>query len=413
MVRLSFLFPALLSALFLLPLSPAQNKEEILSRAAELARGGRPEPALALVEKGLRKRPGDKDLLLLRGNLLFRLGRYKESLEAFRSAAKAGGGGPAWEGAAAAALAAGNPGAALPAAARALAAGRRSLTLLLAGGRAALQLGRPSEGEAWFRRAILLHPSEGSPRILLARALLEQGRAKEAAQVARESLEALGPAEGVLRVLAAADLDLGEEGEAADLLEVLAWTGKAGPRDLAALGDLKLRLGLPLEALALYRKARGKGRPGKEQVHREALALWSAGELAAAEKTLLSPGKEIPAPWWVEIGRLRLGRRDPRGAIQAFRKALEEDPESSPAMLWLGRTALTLGDPDQAEKAFRLLLSRDMERKEAWLGLSQVWEKRGDPREALAVLRRARGEFPSDPEVLERILRLERALEGD
>ncbi|GEM_PF-5041071 len=406
----SLFFPALIT-LAAIPVTQAQNKAAILSRAAQLARGGRPESALKLVEKALVNNPGDKDLLLLRGNILFRMGRYEESLAAYKSAAKAGGGGPAWEGTAAAALAAGKPGEALPAAARALAAGKRSPALLLAGGRAALQLGRPSEGTAWFRRAILLYPSEAPPRVLLARALLELGRPKDAAQVARESLQVLGPAAGVLRVLAAADLDLGEEGEAADLLEVLAWTGKAGPRDLAALGDLKLRLGLPLEALALYRKARGKKRPGKEQVHREALALWSAGKLAAAEKMLLSPGKETPAPWWVEIGRLRLARKDTRGAIQAFREALKKDPESTQAMLWLGRTALARSDPDQAEKAFRLLLSRDAERREALLGLSVVWEKRGDPREALAVLRRARGEFPSDPEVLERILRLERALE--
>ncbi len=412
MVRPFSLLSAALLTLSLLPLSPAQNKAEILSRAAESARTGRPGPALELVDKGLEEFPGDKDLLLLRGNLLFRLGRYEESLAAFRSAVRAGGKGPAWEGEAVAALAAGKPGDSLPAAARALAAGRRSLPLLLAGGRAALLLGRPLEGETWFKEALLLYPAEESPRVLLARALLEQGRPKEAAQVSREGLEVLGPVEGILRVLAAADLDLGREGEAADLLEFLAWTGKAGSRDLAALGDLKLRLGLPRQALALYEKAFRGRPPEREQLHREALALWSAGKLAAAEKRLLSRGEEIPAPWWVEIGRLRLARKDTRGAIRAFRKALSRDPESSRALLWLGKTALAEGNPDQAEKAFRLLLSREAEPKEALLGLSEVWEKRGDPREALAVLRRARGEFPSDPEVLERILRLERSMES-
>ncbi len=413
MVKLSSaLLGAALCGCALFARGPSQEKAPSLSRAAELARQGRPGPALALVKQALEKKPADKNLLLLEGNLLFRLGKYGESLAAYEAALKAGGGGEAWEGAAVAALAAGRPERALSAAARALGSGRKSLPLLLAGGRAALALGRPSEGTAWFRRALLLYPGESSPRVLLAQALLEGGKPREAARLARESLDVLGPEEGILRVLAAADLERGGEGEAADLLEFLDGLGKARARDLAALGDLKLRLGFPREALDLYRRARRAGLAGKEQLHREALALWSAGDFALAEKTLLSLKETPPAEWWVEVGRLRLARRDRAGAASAFRRALEKDPESDSAMLWLGRTALGMGKLDQAEKAFRLLLSRGVDDKEALLGLSEIWEKRGDPRKALALLRRARAKAPSDPDVLDRILRVERLLEG-
>ena len=412
MVRI---LPALLAGFLLsipsAPPVPTQEKNGIFSRATRLSREGKNGEALALVKKTLAAGKADKALLLLEGNLLYRLKRYEESIRAFRSAEKAGGGAAAWEGIASAAFAAGRNTQALSAASRALRGGKENLSLLLIGGRAALELERPREGAAWFRRAVLLFPAEASPRSLLARALLEAGLPGEAAALAGEGIKALGPAEGLLRVLAAALLEKGEEGEAADLLEYLARTGLARPADLAALGDLKLRLGLPREALALYRKARAGGLQGKSQVHREALALWSAGDFGLAERKLLSLGPDLPAQWWVEVGRLRLAGKDRPGAIAAFRKALDADPESVPAMLWLGRTALDDGNPDQAEKAFRLLLSRGEMRREAYLGLASVWEKRGDLREALSMLRRARAENPTDPEVLDQVLRLERALD--
>ena len=408
----------LLSAalLLLLPLSPLlsqEREEDPLARATRLAREGKLRRALALLKEIPLQEENRRAALLLEGNLLFRLKRYEESLQVFQKAVQAGAGGPAWEGIALCASALEKPARVLPAAARALRAGRRSLSLLLAAGRAALLLGRPQEGTAWFRRALVLYPQEIHPRVLLARALLESGRPRQAARAAREGVKALGRGQGLRRILAAALLEEGREDEAADQLELLLREGRARPADLAALGDLKLRLGLAGEALALYRRAAGAGGlDPKEQARREALALWRIGDYAAAERRLLSAGPDLPASWWVEVGRLRLARRDGPGALAALEKALRKDPESVEALLWIGRTALETGRLDRAQEAFRLLLSRGARRKEAWLGLARLREKQGDLRGALSALRRARALAPSDPEVLEEILRLERVLES-
>jgi len=411
-VRTASLLPLLLLSLQGRP--AAQEGTGFLARALELRKEGKIGRALEMVDRGLAQHPKAGKLLLLRGSLLFRLKRYEESAAAFRAAASAGAGPAAREGLALAALEAGRPAEALEGAASALEGGRRGYSLLLAGGRAALELGRPGESIPWFRRALMVRPAGVEARAFLARALLEAGRPGEAANTAREGIAALGPAPALIRTLAAALLETGGEEEAADDLEFLARTGKASPRDLAALGDLELRLGLPRRALVFYRAARAGGLEGKEQIHREALALWAAGELGKARALFLSLGPRTPPSWWVEIGRLRLAENDLEGAAGAFRKALEGDPESLEARLWLGRTALARGDLEGAERAFRLLLTRGKEKRAAYLGLARVWERRGDLREALAMLRRARAAAPGDPEILGRLLEVERALgEGE
>lgn len=371
---------------------------------------GRLEEALHEVERFLGKNPGSTGALVLKGNLLLRLDRPADALEAYQAAADADGGGPAWAGLALALHALGRPAEAVGAAARALEHGELRAGLLRLGGVALLQEGRPSAALAWLAAARLLAPDDPEAHALYSRALLEAGRADEALLVAAEAVSLLGMKSILVRAQAAACLAAGQEGEAADLLALLHRLGQATPEERAALGDLLLRQGEPEAALRLYAEAEAGGISGPEHTRRRALALWRAGRLEEAERLLAAQGQRRSASELVELARLRLALGRTEAARATFLEAGALEPGLPAALAGQGEAALALGDLAAAELAYRALLSREGSSLAAHLGLAEVRERQGDLRAALAELRRARAEAAADPRLLGRILRLERAL---
>ena len=92
-------------------------------------------------------------------------------------------------------------------------------------------------------------------------------------------------------------------------------------------------------------------------------------------------------------------------AEDAFRRALQEDPGSGPALDGIGRMRVERGDWVGAEDAFRQSIARG-ESQRARLHLGLVLERRGRPEEALSELRKAASLRPDDPTSLEALGRV-------
>ena len=108
-------------------------------------------------------------------------------------------------------------------------------------------------------------------------------------------------------------------------------------------------------------------------------------------------------PEWEVRGSFVLGDilallDDPKGSVDAFRAALERDPDASEAPLpithyWsrLARGLLKLGRPVEARQALHKILARNVAEHDPyaeWL-LSRAWLQEGNIKEATAALRSA------------------------
>lgn len=89
----------------------------------------------------------------------------------------------------------------------------------------------------------------------------------------------------------------------------------------------------------------------------------------------------------------------------AFRRALQEDPGSAPALDGIGRMRVERGDWSEAEDAFRQSIARG-ESQRARYHLALILERRGRPEEALAELRKAVNLRPDDPRSLQALGRV-------
>lgn len=153
----------------------------IRGRAVVLARLGRTEEALALIEELLRGTEEDPAAILVRAELLDGVGRGGEAVGDLRRLAEATTeGGPAGRLLGRILVRGGRAEEALPYLEAAVAAAPGDAEARLALGRARLEIGETEAAEALFRRALADDPGRNEARLEMARLLRRQGRREEA-----------------------------------------------------------------------------------------------------------------------------------------------------------------------------------------------------------------------------------------
>jgi tetratricopeptide (TPR) repeat protein len=90
---------------------------------------------------------------------------------------------------------------------------------------------------------------------------------------------------------------------------------------------------------------------------------------------------------WVNLGRLLHEAGDARGAAQHYRKAIELRPDNVVALFNLGVALEDLRMAEEAILAYRTALAADPGCADAHYNLAQLYERRGNPSAALRHLR--------------------------
>lgn len=124
------------------------------------------------------------------------------------------------------------------------------------------------------------------------------------------------------------------------------------------LGNLRMRLDKPVEAVASYRRAVELDPRNPQYRYVLARALWLSGSLEEAAGLLDAIVTADPGfgPAWAVLGRIRLSRGDETGAAEAFRLAIRGDPENVEARLALARMGLRRGDLAEAKRRLSEIL---------------------------------------------------------
>jgi len=210
-----------------------------------------------------------------------------------------------------------------------------------------------------WERIVELQPAAAGARVALAQRRLEAGQLADAERLCREALAyepALDQAYCVLAGAARVKSDW-------DRVRLLAGQGFKLNENAAclheALGDAFRAEQQPAEALAAYDRALSAA-PDRlsARSHAASLAL-ELQDYPGAQRHLeaLVEARPQMTDAWVALGHARQGSGASEAAVEAFRTALELDPQHGPAHYGLGWVALrALSDPGRAETHLRKAL---------------------------------------------------------
>lgn len=131
------------------------------------------------------------------------------------------------------------------------------------------------------------------------------------------------------------------------------------------------------------------------------------GDLAEARRHLEIATALAPewAPAWVNLGVATARTGDFDGALEAYRKALEVEPESSSALTNMSYLYRNLGLHEEAERALAAA-ARNTSNPFTLIAMADVELVRGNLDEARRYLRKARWWYRDEPEVYEALARL-------
>jgi len=258
------------------------------------------------------------------------------------------------------------------------------------------QLGALDAAVDQYRQALRLNPKDSTALMGLAKSLLRLKKGSEA-ELNLQQYTLLKPddPEGYF-VLGCDFRDSGRFQEAAAAFEQAA---RRKPDDY----DIKYHWGMALwraghleEALPPLQSAESL-KPDDIQAHYAlARVLWLLGkddkareESQLAERLSLRKSRQNEAGLRIVNGSLLLERGDLRGAAEAFRQALELDPESAPARSNLGLVLTRLNDPQGAERVLQEALALDPKLVLARNALGTLYMREGKTSEAMAAFQEA------------------------
>ncbi len=137
------------------------------------------------------------------------------------------------------------------------------------------------------------------------------------------------------------------------------------------------------------------------------------GDLARASRDLAIAAALAPdwAPAWVNTGVARFRSGDADGALQAYDRALEADPNNSSALTNIAYVYRQLGREEEAENALRAA-AHSTTNPFTLVAMADLELVRGNVGGASRYLRRAKRWFPREPAVYEALARVASA-KGD
>ena len=179
----------------------------------------------------------------------------------------------------------------------------------------ARQAKRPIEAQRHYQAALQHQPDQLPALLGLGSLLMELGRYDEAAGIFQDGLQRHPGSEALLRGVLAAHLRLKHFAQAAQAAQRFLETSPASAYAWSSLADTL--------------------------VARQDMELFDAAEAAAARAVELAPAN---AAYAVNLGRLKLLRRDVPAAAELFERATRLDPQHVVAHGMLGMTLLAGGD---------------------------------------------------------------------
>jgi putative PEP-CTERM system TPR-repeat lipoprotein len=320
--------------------------------------------------------------------------------------------------------------------------------VLMLAGQAEIQLNALTQAEALLGKAIQLAPKAAPPRRMLAQLLLRTGQADKALAVIKPLLEAGTPDAGLLALLGRAQLMMGDAKSAE---ASFAQASRLNPNDkrlqssaaLSRLGQGKAAAALTeLESLA----ATDAGTTADLALISERLRQGQFDAALKAIDGLAAKQPKLALPDMLR-GRIAMQRRNVAAARISFESALAKEPGLIAAVASLAALDVADGKPDAARARFEAVLKRDPSNTTAHLALADLAQRRGAGKEevarmleravaanpgaassrtalvdfhsghgdtalALAAAQTAVAALPSDPDLLDRLGRIQQAM-GD
>jgi len=218
-----------------------------------------------------------------------------------------------------------------------------------------LEQGSLSAAEKSFETALGL--DDGQPEAL--RGLAEVARRRGEYALALEYVDTAlaDPRLDALRASRMRDYraEVVEEQENVERLEASVSSGEAGSGEYAELAVIYAERGLWDRASELQRSVE----PGREQRERLAFMLFRANRFREAHEIYVGLIAETgTAESSINDGVTLAMLGNDREAIEAYRQALEVDPENLTATLFLGNALLRLGEYERAVEAYKHFLDR-------------------------------------------------------
>lgn len=288
---------------------------------------------------------------------------------------------------------------------------------------ALLAEGHAAAAEAAYCQALVWNPDDKELISGLLKSLIDQGRAKDAAPLARAQLQLQPDDVRWWGLLANAAIDAGEPRQALIVLECTRRLGLATPDLLAALGDLYIDQGLYRAAADTYALATPPATPPPppDRLLRATEALVTLQQAAEAQRLLdalaardaeLTPAQRLAARRLLARLAIQAGQTD--NAVTTLQGILAADPLDGEALL-LAAEALRDRDAGRAGEYYgRASTVRGCELR-ALTGLARIAVARQRYEEALAHLQKALS-FSADPRLQayrDQVLEASRATSGE
>ncbi len=381
------------------------------------------------LREDLSRHPDDPECLALLGREMYAAADYRGALDALRRARQAAGGShplsPYLVGLLATTLReAGRMEASLQECEGALRRGLSCPELQFARGWALMALRRPGEAAEAFAAACRAKTApvpwlmreggirEHRARMGAALALLESGRAREAAGWAEEAASRRPDLPETLVLLAVTRDAAGDRSGAIAALEMALLVDPCDPDALSLAAPWFAGAGMDAKALAAAERL-CEALPDDAHAHlQRAAALASLGEpdrahAAAARALALSGGD--PAVL-MDAGRVFAAVHDPAAALRCFQEVIVREPSRAEAYFAAGEVMLQAGAFPEAADIFRLGIRLDGSVAAAHFGLGNALARSGRLQSAVRAWERALELDPSHQEAAHNLTVARRAL---
>ncbi len=331
----------------------------------ELSASGKPDDAVALLEKADAAAPDNAQLTIGLGQLYLRTGKPQKALDLTNVPA----------------------GATLP----------DELLGLRAGAQLALK--QTDEARATLNQIVQAQPRNVAARRQLAAMLVQNKDYEGARNLITAGIAALPDVYQLKLDYCLIDLKQNGLTSAQATADNFVSQNRADPTLLALRGDLLLAAGKPKDAAAVFQDVL-KSHPAGMFVLRTAAAMQQAGDTSGAVKVLQNWVSAHPDDLNVldTLASLQIAQSDFPAAQANLKAVLAKAPYNGPTMNNLAWVDQKLGDPNAAalaQKAYLLTPSPETADTYGWILTSS-----GDPAKGVVLLRQAGGANTNDPRIM-------------